>query len=170
MSSMSRVLLASVAWFGISSNGWCQDEKPKAGDGERVPILLNEKPAEPGPKDDRLTKLLKERYGEALGELQDRMEEVRIGRTTPGDEHVLGALNRVLDSGLELCPKPSDKVDHIKKCLDFADYAEKNVQKRFDAGAISRQTLHRIRYARADLEIKLLRTEVEAKKAEKDRR
>lgn len=166
MSSLKRALVLSVVWLGVAATGHGQ-EKPKAGNDVALPVLLKEKPPEPGKKDDPLTKLLKERYAEALGELRARHDEYQVGRITLGDELVIGTLHRVLESGLELCAGPADKVDLLKKCFAFAEYAEKEVDARFKAGAINRQTYHRARYARKDLEIKLARAELEAKKAEK---
>jgi hypothetical protein len=150
---MTRTLiLAALAVLGAAAVG-------RAADDDKLPAVLDNKPLEPAKGDDEERKLLKERYNAALRELQARFHVFEAGMGAL--ETLFDAAKRVLDSELELCLKPAERVGVREKYLELARAVEKIQQARFDAGRAGVADVEQARYLRLDAELQLLR----AKKA-----
>jgi hypothetical protein len=146
---MTRTLiLAALVLLGAAAVGRAADE-------DKLPAVLDNKPLEPAKGDDEERKLLKERYNAALRELQSRFLIFEAGKGTL--ETLSDAAKRVLDSELELCVKPAERIGVREKYLELARVAEKVQQARRDAGNASIADLEQARYFRIDAELKLLR-------------
>jgi hypothetical protein len=128
-----------------------------------LPALLKAEPVKVDPKDDELRKLLKERYNEALAEIDERSRRVLGILETP--DTLLGAAERFVRAGLELSGKPADQVALLEKYVEFAKAVEQAVDVRIKAGVrnFTKGDLHQAKYARADAEVQLLRAKEKAK-------
>jgi hypothetical protein len=137
-----------------------QPEKAKT----KVPALLTGQPLKEEPKDDELRKLLKARYNEALADKETLSEVSKAGRADY--DLVVEARQRLLQAGLELCDKPTDKVALLTQFVEQTKAAEEFIEARKQAGRnTGSPTIHRLRYQRLDAEIQLLRAKREADKA-----
>ena len=141
-----------------------QQEQPKEPE-VKLPAILKSKPAKIDPKDDELTKLLKARYNEAVGEMNAQVERYVSG--TAVLDLTLEAGRRLLVSGLEMMDKPADRIAMLEQYLELAKEVEKVTKAQHDAARIPIQQMHQVRYYRLDAEIQLLRAK---RKLEQDKR
>jgi hypothetical protein len=130
---------------------------------QELPALLKPEPVKADPKDDDLRKLLKERYNEAVTEMNERTRQMRSGANTFDSCFV--AAQRLVPAGLELNEKPADQVALLEKYVSLAKEYEKLLKDRLEAGIrpFTPAELHQVKYARADTEIQLLRAKERAK-------
>lgn len=132
----------------------------------KFPAFLSAKPLQPDPKDDELRKLLKERYNAALAEARDyyAYEQLVNGRPwlLDGPDAEYARWNRLVDSGLELCDKPADKVALLTKYLELAKDTELVEKLRSEAGERRAGSYQRAKFERLQAEIRLLRAKREA--------
>jgi hypothetical protein len=131
-----------------------------------LPALLKMSPVKADPKDDALRKLLKERYNEAIGELQENYERVRAGALASDvlDE----SARRALHAGLELNENSADQLALLEKYVAFTKEVEMLMEVRLKTGLRATSAdVHRAKYFRADAEIQLLRAKEKAKGGKK---
>jgi len=132
---------------------------------KKPPALLTAKPLQDDPKDDELRKLLKARYNEALGEAKAYHEFGKLGVDTIINlDDLYGRWQRLVQARLELCDKPTEKVELLSQYVELTKELEKADQSRLDAHRIPKYELHRARYQRLDAEVQLLRAKREADK------
>lgn len=154
-------LALMVLWTGPST-GQSPKEDPFK---KKLPELLRASRLEANPKDDELQKLLKERYNEALAELEARYRVYMSGAGLVTFESLVDAGRRVVTAGLEAREDQADKIEFLSKNLELAREVEKIMEKQQKAGAATLDQVHRARYLRLDAEIELLRARRAAEKA-----
>jgi RNA polymerase sigma factor (sigma-70 family) len=108
-----------------------------------------------GGVDDTLSLLAKQRYEAALSEWDARFKEYQAGRGTL--DLALDCARRILESGLALSDKPSDRVACYEKYVEQTTEIYKMNKARFDVGRLARQDLALTQYHTLDAEIMLLK-------------
>jgi hypothetical protein len=99
-------------------------------DPERVPALLKAKGLPLLQGDDKLTKLLKARFNEALAITQKRYQQPG----TPLDKWV-PATERLLAAGLDLYSGRKEKIAFLKQVLELCTYEEMHAEVNLATGA-----------------------------------
>lgn len=129
----------------------------------KEPALLAAQPFKEDPRDDELQKLMKARYNEALGELQDtyRLYQQNQASLNSWAE----ASQRLVHAGLELYDKPADKVALLSQYVELTKEVEMVAHTLHGAARGTWADVRRARYQRLDAEIRLLRARREADKA-----
>jgi hypothetical protein len=112
--------------------------------------------AEPGARDDELTKLRKERYQSARRELESRLNLFNAGSARGTLDDVLAAIRRVADTEFALAGTPAARLAAIERRVTFAKGAEWVSETRFKASQIPIQDLDFSTYERLDAQITLL--------------
>jgi hypothetical protein len=159
-----------IALVGYSSAQAAEQQKPPDQPEVKLPALLSAKPLKIDPKDDELRKLLKARYNEAVSEARDCYEFEEFARKYGPSQlydadYLYGMWQRVVQSGLELCDTPAEKVALLTQYLEVTRKAEKYMQARYNAGRDRIGALQRARYERLNAEIHLWRVKREADQA-----
>jgi hypothetical protein len=141
-------------------------EPPPRRSGVKFPALLSSKPFPEDPKDDELRKLLKERYNAALAEAREyyAFEQFVNGRVWLLDapDQVYSRWKRLVESGLELCDEPAEKVTLLANYVMLIKDNELVEKLRFEGGQNRPGTFQRARFERLDAEVRLLRAKREA--------
>jgi hypothetical protein len=127
--------------------------------------IVKLQPLEAAPGDDELRKLQKERYNEALSEVQGLYTMYQAARTSL--EAVADAGQRLVKAGLDVGSTPAEKVALLTKYVELARLAEEIAKARQQSARGTGMDVHRARYQRLDAEIQLLRAKREMEKGAK---
>jgi beta-lactamase regulating signal transducer with metallopeptidase domain len=130
------------------------DERPIS---RKVP-LIDDPSLQPAPTDDRLQRLLKERYNAALDWLRESYRQWQVGDVLAPTE-ALDAARRFADAKLTLSANSATQIGLRREYLDFTLTIEKRTQALVTTHQIRRQFLDAAREARLDAEIKLLQAQ-----------
>jgi hypothetical protein len=146
-----------------------QEEKdPTKSMVEAYPALFKAIPV--AKKDDELRKLQIERFEAAQVQVTARYLQYAVGSAVPGAGgrspliFLLEAYRQLLDSRLDLVEKPEEEIAVLEDFLKIAKESEKTTKGLLDSGKTDLAEFARIRYARADAEIQLLKAKRRLKK------
>jgi hypothetical protein len=163
----SRPLLwLLLALLGSSAAPAKPPEKPADKPRLKLPALVSGELLKEDPNDDPLRKLLKARYNAALSEARDYFEFEHLTRHSAVDaifsqDELYALSQRVVQSGLEACDTPAEKIALLSKYVDFAKAAERTQEEWRKAGRCRAGAVHRARYERLGAEVQLLRVKRE---------
>jgi hypothetical protein len=129
-------------------------QQPAKPAGDNVPGLLEAMPARATALDTPYLRLAKERYNEAVAELKLDYARYRNNQIPVGG--VFGPLERVLHSGLAIHEGLRERIAFLSQLLQVVKSVENGTEALVRTGQGLQATVHRARYLRLDVEIRLL--------------
>ena len=127
---------------------------------ERFQLKL--KPSKVESTDGELTKLQKERYNAALEVVELHLLRIEMGRDSVAGVGL--AVDRLIQSGVELDSAAKDRQELLEEAVRFSKHVEEVVNRQYNAGFVTKSDLALSRYARLNAEIRLLKEKENGKK------